>query len=157
METEKAEGLEGLAFELSLRTLSQQEAVLDELRRRTGTLLTATAVVSSFLGARALQDAAYKWLTIPGLAAAVISILVSVYVLTPKANLNFAVHGAAIYEYFVRAGADLGEAHRTLAYWNREAWDANERVLYRLVALFRIACGGLIAAALLWSLKLPLH
>jgi hypothetical protein len=157
MDAERADGLEGLAFELSLRTLSQQEAVLDELRRRAGTLLAATAVVTSFLGARALQDAAYKWLTIPGLAAAVISILLSVYVLTPKANLNFAIHGAAMYEYFFRAGADLDEAHRTLAYWNRETWDANQRVLYRLVAFFRIACGGLIAAALLWSLKLPLH
>lgn len=154
MDTER---LEGLAFELSLRTLNQQEAVLDELRRRTGTLLTATAVVTSFLGARALQDAAYKWLTIPGLAAAILSILLSVYVLTPKGDLNFAIHGAAIYEYFTLAGEDVNEAHRTLAYWNREAWEANERVLYRLVAFFRIACGGLLLAVLLWSLKLPLH
>jgi hypothetical protein len=157
VEPEKADGLEGLAFALSLRTLSQQEAVLDELRRRTGTLLAATAIVTSFLGARALQDAAYKWLTIPGLGAAIVSILLSVYVLTPKAKLNFAIHGATIYEYFFRAGADLDEAHRTLAYWNRETWAANQRVLYRLVAYFRIACGGLVAAVLLWSLKLPLH
>jgi hypothetical protein len=157
MDEQKTDGLEGLAFELSVRTLSQQEAVLDELRRRTGVLLTATAVVTSFLGARALQDAAYKWLTVPGLGAAAISILASVYVLTPKANLNFAIHGAPIYEYFFRAEADLNEAHRTLAYWNHETWEANQRVLYRLVAFFRIACGGLVAAVLLWSLKLPLH
>jgi hypothetical protein len=157
MDEETTGGLEGLAFELSLRTLSQQEAVLDELRRRTGVLLTATAVVTSFLGARALQDATYKWLTVPGLLAAAISILASVYVLTPKANLNFAIHGAAMYEYFFLAGDDLNEAHRTLAYWNREMWAANEKVIYRLVALFRVACGGLVAAVLLWSLKLPLH
>jgi len=54
-------------------------------------------------------------------------------------------------------GLNLNEAHRTLAYWNRETWEANEKVIYRLVAFFRIACGGLVAAVLLWSLKLPLH
>ena len=56
-----------------------------------------------------------------------------------------------------RAGVDPQEAHRTLAYWNREAWETNQRVIYRLVAFFRIACGGLVVSVLLWSLKLPLH
>lgn len=149
--------LESLAYELSLRTLGQQEAALDELRSRTGTLLTATALVTSFLGARALQEGGHKWLSFSGLAASVISILLSVYVLAPKAKLNFALHGAAIYEYFFRAGVGLDEAHRTLAYWNREAWETNQRVIYRLVTFFRIACGGLVAAVLFWSLKLPLH
>jgi hypothetical protein len=157
MAGEKSGDLADLAFELSLRTLSQQEAFLDELRTRTGTLLTATAVVTSFLGARALQGGDRKWLSISGLMASVISILLSVYVLAPKSKLNFALDGAAIYEYFFRAGVDLQEAHRTLAYWNREAWETNQTVIYRLVAFFRIACGGLVASVLLWSLKLPLH
>jgi hypothetical protein len=154
---EKSGDLADLAFELSLRTLGQQEAALDELRSRTGTLLTATALVTSFLGARALEDGDRKWLSISGLTASLISILLSVYILAPKSKLNFALHGAAIYEYFFRAGVDLQEAHRTLAYWNREAWETNQKVIYRLVAFFRIACGGLVASVLLWSLKLPLH
>lgn len=107
MPEERSGDLADLAFEISLRTLSQQEAVLDELRTRTGTLLTATAVVTSFLGAQALQDGDRKWLSISGLAASVISILLSVYVLAPKPKLNFALDGAAIYEYFFRAGVDL--------------------------------------------------
>lgn len=157
MSEEKRGDLADLAFELSLRTLGQQEAALDELRARTGTLLTATALVTSFLGARALQDGGRKWLSISGLIASLISILLSVYVLAPKSKLNFALHGAAIYEYFFRASVDLQETHRTLAYWNREAWETNQRVIYRLVAFFRIACGGLVVSVLLWSLKLPLH
>ena len=48
-------GLEQLSYDLALRTLAQQERVLEELRARTGVLLTATAVVASFLGGRALQ------------------------------------------------------------------------------------------------------
>jgi len=58
---ERTDNLAGLAFELSLRTLSQQEKSLDELRSRTGVLLTATALVTSFLGARALQDPDLRW------------------------------------------------------------------------------------------------
>jgi len=152
----KTGDLADLAYELSLRTLSQQEKILDELRSRTGILLTATALVTSFLGARALEDADLKWLSIPGLAASVISILLCVYILAPKPNLNFAIDGAEAYEYFFRAGADLQEAHRTLAYWNREAWDANQTVIDWLIRCFGIACVGLIGAVLLWSLKLPL-
>jgi hypothetical protein len=128
---EKSGDLADLAFELSWRTLGQQEAALDELRSRTGTLLTATALVTSFLGARALEDGDRKWLSISGLTASLISILLSVYILAPKSKLNFALHGAAIYEYFFRAGVDLQEAHRTLAYWNREAWETNQKVIYR--------------------------
>jgi hypothetical protein len=157
MDGEKIVDLADLAFGLSLRTLNQQEKTLDELRSRTGILLTATALVTSFLGARALQIGDLEWLSIPGLAASVISILLCVYVLAPKPNLNFAIHGAAAYEYFFRAGADLEEAHRTLAYWNRETWDANQTVIDRLIRCFGIACGGLVAAVILWSLALPIH
>jgi uncharacterized membrane protein YfcA len=153
---EKTGNLADLAFELSVRTLSQQEKSLDELRSRTGVLLTATALVTSFLGARALQDPDLQWLSILGLAAAILSILLSIYVLAPKPNLNFALHGAAIYEYFIRAEADLEDAHLTLAYWNREAWNENQTAIDRSIVVFGIACGGLLVAVLLWSLKLPL-
>jgi hypothetical protein len=73
--------LERLTYDLSLRTLGQQEAVLGELRSRTGILLTASALVTSFLGARALQDGASPWFGLTGLGAAVTSILFSIYVL----------------------------------------------------------------------------
>jgi hypothetical protein len=157
MRSEKTGDLADLAYELSLRTLSQQEKILDELRARTGVLLAATAFATSFLGARALQDPDLDWLGLLGLAAAVISILICVYVLAPKSNLNFAIHGAAAYEYFFRAGADLQEAHRTLAYWNGEAWEANQTIVDWLIRCFGSACGGLVVAVLLWSLKLSLN
>ena len=39
--------IEKLAFELASRTLAQQEAVLNELRARTGTLLAASSLATS--------------------------------------------------------------------------------------------------------------
>ena len=43
-----------LAYELSLLTLSQQESASNELRARTGTLIAAASVVTSFLGGAAI-------------------------------------------------------------------------------------------------------
>jgi len=57
------ETVERLAFELSHDQIVRQERALDELRARTGTLLTASAVVASFLGSRAVGIGGYTWLT----------------------------------------------------------------------------------------------
>lgn len=54
MERPDERDLAELAYTLSLRTLGQQEASLNELRDRTGTLLAAAALVASFLGATAI-------------------------------------------------------------------------------------------------------
>jgi hypothetical protein len=40
-----------IAYESAVRALGQQEAALNELRGRTGTLLAAEALTTSFLGA----------------------------------------------------------------------------------------------------------
>lgn len=144
--------LEQLAYDLSLRALQQQETVLDELRSRTGVLLTATALVTSFLGGRALSDG-LAWLTAPGLFAALISIILSDYLLAPAAKVTFAVLPVAAYEHFIRSGADLREAQRTLAYWNQDAWERNQLAIKLLLLCFRIACGALVLAVVFWSLN----
>ena len=65
-------GLHQLAYELSLRSLSQQESVLNELRERTGTLLAASSLVASFLGARAIGEG-LGWATVVALIAFAVS------------------------------------------------------------------------------------
>jgi hypothetical protein len=147
--------LESLAFELSSRTLSEQEGVLAELRARTGVLLAATAFLASFLGGRALDEGT-RWLAIPGLGLALLTLALAVYVLAPKEHLNFAVHGDAVYEHFAREEADLSEAHRTLAYWMRDAWENNQRIIDRLVQVFWWACAALLISLALWSLAVAL-
>src|SRR4051794_32524508 len=47
---------ERLAFDAALRALDKQEALLDELRSRTGALLAASALAASFLGGEAFKD-----------------------------------------------------------------------------------------------------
>jgi len=150
-------GLEQLVYDLSLRALAQQEAVLNELRTRAGTLLTATAIVTSFLGGRALDQPDHRYLAIVGFAFAIASLLLSVYVLAPKADLDFALSGPGVYEHFVEQTSDLAEVKRTLAYWNQGAYDSNQQVVDALIRWFRRAIGALVVAVAVWSLELGLH
>jgi hypothetical protein len=57
-----------LILEESRRALDQQERVLDNLRARTGVLLTAASITSSFLGATALADGEFCVWTVLALA-----------------------------------------------------------------------------------------
>jgi hypothetical protein len=152
-----AANLEALAYDLALRSLDQQERTLEELRARTGTLLTATALTTSFLGARALTGDASDVLATIGFAFAIASIVLSVYTLAPKSVLEFAISGAAIYDYFAEVDAAFPEAQRTLAGWAQYAWDSNQTVIDRLVVVFQAACAALVGAVGVWFVALALH
>lgn len=149
--------LEALAYDLALRSLAQQERTLEELRARTGTLLTATALTTSFLGARALTGDANQALATVGFALAIASIVLDVYVLAPKSVLEFAISGAAIHDYFGKEGTPFPDVQRTLAGWAQYAWDSNQSVIDRLVVVFQAACATLVGAVAVWCVALALH
>jgi len=87
--------LERLAFDLSLRALSQQEHVVEELRSRTGTLLAVSSVAASFLGARAL-DRGMGWIAVCALVAFLVSVTSSLYILFPNRRLRFTLTGGVV-------------------------------------------------------------
>jgi hypothetical protein len=149
--------LDELAYDLSLRSLSQQEGLLNEVRARTGILLAATAIAISLLGGRALDDGQRTALDLAGVALGVTSFLLSVYVLAPKGQFSFSPQGAEAYEHFVADGSDVREAQRVLAYWNREIWEGNQQVIDRMLQSFRWACLALVASVLVWSVGLALQ
>jgi hypothetical protein len=152
-----ATSIEEFAYDLSLRSLAQQEALLNEVRARTGILLAATAIAISLLGGRALDDSGRAAVDLAGVALGTASFFLSVYVLAPKGRFSFSPHGWEAYEYFVAQGADVAEAQRVLAYWNREIWDDNQRVIDRMLTSFRWACFALVAAVFVWSVGLALQ
>ena len=149
--------IEQFAYDLSLRSLAQQEALLNEVRARTGILLAATAIAISLLGGRALDDGGRTAVDLAGVALGTASFFLSVYVLAPKGRFSFSPHGWEAYEYFVAQGSDVAEAQRVLAYWNREIWDDNQRVIDRMLTSFRWACFALVAAVFVWSVGLALQ
>lgn len=149
--------VEEFAYDLSLRSLSQQEALLNEVRARTGILLAATAIAISLLGGRALDDGGSTAVDLTGVGLGVTSFFLSVYVLAPKGRFSFSPHGWEAYEYFVAQGSDVTEAQRVLAYWNREIWEDNQRIIDRMLVSFRWACFALVAAVAIWSVGLALQ
>jgi hypothetical protein len=52
-----------LAYEASLRAIENQAATVESLRSRAGTILAATALVTSFFGGRALSRAGHSQLS----------------------------------------------------------------------------------------------
>jgi len=78
--------LEQATHQIAVRALGQQEQALTELRSRTGILLTAASLVASFLGALAIdRNGVALWTTLALLAFG-LSVLLSIYVLLPKAD-----------------------------------------------------------------------
>jgi len=141
---------ERLAFEAAQRSLDKQERLLEELRSRTGILLAAAALGASFLGREAFGGDPRRGLAIGALAALLVAIGSSVYILVPKADrFVFAVVGSGLYEGLYANRNDLPEVYRRLAYDLDRFWDANDTEMQKLITAFRVAAGALVAELLL--------
>lgn len=146
-----------LAYEFSLRSLTLQDASLNDLRARTGTLIAAASIVTSFLGGAAItRDGLDGW-SVAALVAFVSSVVCATWVLLPKSNLVFSLRGSRLYEDEVKADVfKIGETHRRLAYWLDDYHDRNDMKIRRLFAWYRAATGALLLEVGFWSVQLAL-
>lgn len=137
---------EQLAYEAAQRALDKQERLLEELRSRTGLLLAAASLAASFLGREAFDADPKRGLAILALAAFLVAVGASVYILLPKSDkFIFALIGAGLYEGLYEVKDDLGEVYRRLAYDLDRFWEANDQELQRLFTAFRLAAVALSA------------
>lgn len=143
-----------IAYQSAVHALGQQEAALNELRGRTGTLLAAEALTTSFLGAAAIQHGA---LALPGRLAITcfgISLGAALFVLLPWRGLQFSLAGSLLYESLHACEEDEEEIHRRAAYWLEELWRENELVIARLYPLFTSSAAALALELVLWAVAL---
>jgi hypothetical protein len=145
-----------IAYELSLRTLNQQEATLNDLRARTGTILAATALVASFLGGRAIEKSGVDVFTVIALLAFGLSVFDSVAVLLPRQNLIFSLRGSALIEAESSEERGMPEVYRRLAFWLEGFWDDNDNTIVELTARYRRAAYAVLVEVVMWSLQLAL-
>jgi len=141
--------LEQLAHEASLRALDKQERLLEELRARTGILLAASSIAVSFLGDAVLGQSSAPVLEVAAVAAFVISMAASVYVLAPERDLTFALSGPALHAALYDRRTDMARVHRDLAFEFHFAWQSNNQTVTSLVKANRIAAVALIVELLL--------
>jgi hypothetical protein len=147
-------GVERLAYDLSVDEVRRQERALDELRARTGTVLTASSIVASFLGSSAVLRHGHVLLTALGFAAFAVSIAASAYVLLPKKGLIFTFRGSALLRE--EESVPLAELHRRISYWLDDYYDANQDTIERLYGAFRVATFAVLIEAMMWLFKLAL-
>ena len=138
---------ERLAYETAKAGLEHQERDLEALRSRTGVLLAASSLTASFLGEAAFRDPPLAPAAI-ALASFLVSIAASVYVLTPKTALVFALWGTSLYEELYEFRADLAEVHRRLTYELDRYRRANDLELRRLMRTYRWGAAALVAEIL---------
>ena len=147
-----------LAYETSLRTLATQEASLNELRARTGTLVAAASLVTSFLGGAAFTRSGFDVWSVVALVAFGLTIGAATWVLLPRKNhLVFALHGSKLYEGEIRDDVfAIGETYRRLSYWLDEFHDDNDPKINRLFDVYRGATACLLVEVVAWSVQLAL-
>lgn len=131
-------------WQAALRGLDKQEGLLEELRTRTGVLLAASSLAASFLGQQAFQNPSPRGLAIAALAAFVISIAASVFILLPKKNLIFAEAGAGLYEGLYAVREDMPEVYWRLAYDLDRFWESNDKKINWLTRAYTLAASALV-------------
>jgi hypothetical protein len=147
-----------LAYEMSLRTLSLQEASLNELRARTGTLVAAASLVTSFLGGASISRNGFDAWSVVALVTFVLSIGAATWVLLPRKDyLIFSIHGSKLFEQEIRDDVfAIGETHRRLAYWLDGFHDDNDPKINSLFNCYRGATALLLLEVVAWSIQLAL-
>jgi hypothetical protein len=88
--------LEEIAYDAGRHALADQESIVSEIRRSTGTLLAAHALVASFLGAATLRSEGLHGWSWVALAALVAGLIVAATLLAPW-RLVFAVDPHELY------------------------------------------------------------
>jgi hypothetical protein len=144
-----------LAFSEGVRALSEQQAVIDSFRTRSGLLLSGAAIATSFLGQASLDGGTtfFTWLAITMfvlLGAAVIAIL------WPRNDWEYSVRPELLIANYIEHPEPLGlaEIHRDLALHMDRSYLRNRGQLLRLVWLFRAASVLLIGEVVAWVVDL---
>jgi hypothetical protein len=147
-------GLERTAYDAATSALAGQADELNQMRSRTGTLLAAGSITTSFLGAQTLSHGRLGVFGGLALVTFVGFLLPCIYVLLPKRNFIFSINGTVLYEALYEFRNDPPEYYRRLTYWLEGFWDHNQGKIESLTRFFFWGATFLTAQIVLWTLAL---
>jgi hypothetical protein len=145
-----------LVFDEATRAIELQSRAVDESRTRAGALLTAGAIVASFLGAQALEDQNPGNWGKAGTAAFVLLVVVVVYVMFPR-GFNFVLGARHIIDNHIDTDDhpnDEDQLRWALALQLEDAYDENERTRGRLALALAVGCVALGIEVLAWLIEI---
>jgi hypothetical protein len=152
-----AASVEELAFDLALDSLDVQRDVLKDIRARSTTLLTASSIVTSFVGGRAIDAAGLDAFTGAAIVAFFLTLVPVVHLLTASGEARFSVEGTRLYSDVTLAEATLEEAYAALAEDIHAARLRNRTFVERMLWSLRIGFGALILEVILFLAALAVH
>jgi hypothetical protein len=156
-----------LAYEASVRAIEDQASVLESARARAGTILAASALVTSFLGSEALSratlqqtDQSLHAITFTGAAIAslIVTALLTLAILFPY-RMRFSISAREMVG-ILDARAEMDEpvtdteALREVALRHEAMYDFNSFRIRILLWCFRGAIVGLVAQVAFWIVVL---
>jgi hypothetical protein len=141
-----------LALEEARRALTYQAGSVDELRSRTGLLLAAAAITSSFLGSAAANQGHLGGLGIAAVVAFVAAVGSCLYILWPH-EWTFVTGPRKLLEDWADTERDQ-DVRRFLAECLEDHYDRNKEQTDRLMKWFQLAAVSVGAAVILGSLEL---
>jgi len=146
--------LEQITYDAGRHLLADQEALVSGIRQRTGTLLTAHALVASFLGTTTITATGLNGWSWAALAALVLGLVVAAILLAPW-DLAFAVDPHDLYDrlYQEAAARELDDSQTFLAsagYAYKALRDRNTRSVERMSRLSGLVSTLVVIQMLLW-------
>jgi hypothetical protein len=145
-----------VAFGVARAALDEQHVAVRDLRAHTGALLTATSVVVSFLGTRALSTPHLRVMSFVGLGAFVGSLMLCLYVLLPTAKIESLRQGGSLFGMDLDTADPATDAYERLVDTYDDLWAVNRPHVQRLGRVFRMACAAIVIEVVLWALQLAL-
>ncbi len=148
-----AESIEQLSYELTAKTLTEQERALSGLRAGAGTVLGAASIAGSFLGAK-VTSGSLDASAILAMVSFALCFGCAIWVLLPH-DLAFAVGGEELLalsdEQDVR---DVAEAYRTASSWLDPHVRSNNRTVAQLSSWLSVSCILLAVEVTMWTVSL---
>jgi hypothetical protein len=152
-----AASVEELAFDLARESLSAQRDVLKDVRARSATLLTASSVVTSFVGGRSIDAVGLNAMTATAIVAFFFAVLPAIYVVAATSEGSFSIEGARFYADLAATDVSLEEAYIALAEEIRGARQTNRPLVLRALWSLRLGFAALIVEVILFLAALAVH
>jgi hypothetical protein len=148
---------EELAYAEALRAIESQERMVNELRSRTGILLTGASIVTSLLGATALTAGKLGALGSIALIAFILVVACCIWIVLPRRkSWRFSLGATVLLEDWADAprSGDLTAMTRFVATTLERNYRKNEDLLEGLYTWFTAAAVLLGLEVVAWTLKL---
>lgn len=152
-----AASVEELVFDLSLDSLYAQRNVLDDVRSRSATLLTASSIVTSFVGGRAIDAIGLDALTGAAIASFLLTFFPAIYLASTSGEAPLSIEGSQLYSDVAPAEASLDDVYLALAAEIQTVRQENRPLIDRTLGFLRLGFAALILEVILFLAALAVH